>query len=135
MRERNVIHYDLHRGQEKASLSVCCKKQNLVNLLIKSQQLMQLKCSKQFKSTYSNVKIPPSEVTTQTSVYMKSIMKYRLLVPSITHIIYQYNNLANMSHCRKHYPLSCGVPVWERYGSTLLPATREQHDQNCTQSH
>ena len=28
-----------------------------------------------------------------------------------------------------------GVPVRERYGSTLLPATREQHDQNCTQSH
>ena len=27
------------------------------------------------------------------------------------------------------------VPVRERYGSTLLPATREQHDQNCTQSH
>ena len=24
------------------------------------------------------------------------------------------------------YPLSYGVPVWERYGSTLLPATREQ---------
>jgi len=23
------------------------------------------------------------------------------------------------------YPLSYGVPVWERYGSTLLPATRE----------
>ena len=23
----------------------------------------------------------------------------------------------------------------EWYGSTLLPATREQHDQNCTQSH
>ena len=34
-----------------------------------------------------------------------------------------------------HYPLSYGVPVRERYGSTLLPATREQHDQNCTQSH
>ena len=34
-----------------------------------------------------------------------------------------------------HYPLSYGVPVQERYGSTLLPATREQHDQNCTQSH
>ena len=33
------------------------------------------------------------------------------------------------------YPLSYGVPVRERYGSTLLPATREQHDQNCTQSH
>ena len=33
------------------------------------------------------------------------------------------------------YPLSYRVPVWERYGSTLLPATREQHDQNCTQSH
>ena len=32
-------------------------------------------------------------------------------------------------------PLSYRVPVRERYGSTLLPATREQHDQNCTQSH
>ena len=28
-----------------------------------------------------------------------------------------------------NYPLSYGVPVRERYGSTLLPATREQHDQ------
>ena len=34
-----------------------------------------------------------------------------------------------------NYPLSYRVPVRERYGSTLLPATREQHDQNCTQSH
>ena len=33
-----------------------------------------------------------------------------------------------------NYPLSYGVPVRERYGSTFLPATREQHDQNCTQS-
>ena len=33
------------------------------------------------------------------------------------------------------YPLSYGVPVRERYGTALLPATREQHDQNCTQSH
>ena len=33
------------------------------------------------------------------------------------------------------YPLSYRVPVREWYGSTLLPATREQHDQNCTQSH
>ena len=33
------------------------------------------------------------------------------------------------------YTLSYGVPVRERYGSTLLPATREQHDQNSTQSH
>ena len=32
----------------------------------------------------------------------------------------------------KFYPLSYGVPVRERYGSTLLPATREQHDPNCT---
>ena len=36
---------------------------------------------------------------------------------------------------RTGYPLSYGVPVRERYGSTLQPATREQHDQNCTQSH
>ena len=35
----------------------------------------------------------------------------------------------------RYYPLSYGVPVRERYGSTLLPATRVQHDQNCTQSH
>ena len=34
-----------------------------------------------------------------------------------------------------HYPLSYRLPVRERYGSTLLPATREQQDQNCTQSH
>jgi len=33
------------------------------------------------------------------------------------------------------YPLSYRVPVRERCGSTLLPATREQHDQNCTQRH
>ena len=46
-------------------------------------------------------------------------------------------------HCRvlldggsqSNYPLSYRVPVRERYGSTLLPATREQHDQNCKQSH
>ena len=35
----------------------------------------------------------------------------------------------------RYLPLSYGVPVRERYGSTLLQATREQHDQNCTQSH
>ena len=35
----------------------------------------------------------------------------------------------------EYEPLSYRVPVRERYGSTLLPATREQHDQNCTQSH
>ena len=55
------------------------------------------------------------------------------------------NTLSNTPHTPKkgaplnnttfHYPLSYGVPVRERYGSTLLPATREQHDQNCTQSH
>ena len=38
-------------------------------------------------------------------------------------------------HDNEYYPLSYGVPVRERFGSTLLPATREQHDQNCTQSH
>ena len=44
----------------------------------------------------------------------------------------QSNNIKYHNH---NYPLSYGVPVRERYGSTLLPATREQHDQNCTQSH
>ena len=48
--------------------------------------------------------------------------------------------LVDFLHTRRtvnaaYYPLSYGVPVRERYGSTLLPATREQHDQNCTQSH
>ena len=46
----------------------------------------------------------------------------------------------NIELCTAHRtwadnPLSYRVPVRERYGSTLLPATREQHDQNCTQSH
>ena len=36
---------------------------------------------------------------------------------------------------RNRLTLSYRVLVRERYGSTLLPATREQHDQNCTQSH
>ena len=45
----------------------------------------------------------------------------------------QYNK--SMCLDLNQYPLSYGVPVRERYGSTLLPATREQHDQNCTQSH
>ena len=31
-------------------------------------------------------------------------------------------------HTINNYPLSYRVPVRERYGSTLLPATREQHD-------
>ena len=39
------------------------------------------------------------------------------------------------SNLSPYYPLSYGVPVRERYGSTLLPATREQHDQNCTELH
>ena len=32
-------------------------------------------------------------------------------------------------------PYPTAFPQEERYGSTLLLATREQHDQNCTQSH
>ena len=42
---------------------------------------------------------------------------------------------SNVETLHVGYPLSYGVPVRERYGSTLLPATREQRDQNCTQSH
>ena len=47
----------------------------------------------------------------------------------------KYNIAETLCNCGVNYPLSYGVPVLERYGSTLLPATREQHDQNCTQSH
>ena len=50
-----------------------------------------------------------------------------------------YPSCSNHQHLIRinllNYPLSYRVPVRERYGSTLLPATREQHDQNCTQSH
>ena len=55
-----------------------------------------------------------------------------------THIHIQWDRrqfLRLLSLLVHYYPLSYGVPVRERYGSTLLPATREQHDQNCTQSH
>ena len=45
------------------------------------------------------------------------------------------STLASTVNMLAYYPLSYRVPVRERYGSTLLPATREQHDQNCTQSH
>ena len=45
------------------------------------------------------------------------------------------NRMCIFAAVQVNYPLSYGVPVRERYGSTLLPATREQHDQNCTQSH
>ena len=51
-------------------------------------------------------------------------------VESLSGLI-EWRNICNMAY----YPLSYRVPVRERYGSTLLPATREQHDQNCTQSH
>ena len=46
-----------------------------------------------------------------------------------------WTGLSKTSRALHIYPLSYGVPVRERYGSTLLPGTREQHDQNCTQSH
>ena len=32
-------------------------------------------------------------------------------------------------------PYPTAFPYGKRYGSTLLPATREQHDKNYTQSH
>ena len=35
---------------------------------------------------------------------------------------------AKLSFVPVCYPLPYRVPVRERYGSTLLPATREQHD-------
>ena len=48
---------------------------------------------------------------------------------------YLYLQVCNMNQSSSIKPLSYRFPVRERYGSTLLPATREQHDQNCTQSH
>ena len=54
--------------------------------------------------------------------------------PQTTGITGTGHEWVSWRHCLV-YPLSYRVPVRERYGSTLLPATREQHDQNCTQSH
>ena len=50
-------------------------------------------------------------------------------------LVYRHYIKIYQAVTQKYYPLSYGVPVRERCGSTLLPATREQHDQNCTQSH
>ena len=59
---------------------------------------------------------------------------WRGAIVDIMSLIFQLNAHIQLNICIV-YPLSYGVPVRERYGSTLLPATREQHDQNCTQSH
>ena len=53
----------------------------------------------------------------------------------VTGTLYLFNKNQQNAHTTVFYPLSYGVPVRERYGSTLLPATREQQDQNCKQSH
>ena len=68
------------------------------------------------------------------SVMFRRILKYIYIYIYPTSEI-QWNIDINQSTPIFNYPLSYGVPVRERYGSTLLPATREQHDQNCTQSH
>jgi len=54
-----------------------------------------------------------------------------LILPrSRTETVWFYTSTSNERAARPYR-----VPVRERYGSTLLPATREQHDQSCTQSH
>ena len=64
-----------------------------------------------------------------------SVLMCKRLVREFGHIL-QSSTQPNIALCLYfQYPLSYRVPVRERYGSTLLPATREQHDQNCTQSH
>ena len=67
-------------------------------------------------------------------MFNTSFMPLIVYVWHITHQLFHCVVLL-IERCVADYPLSYGVPVRERYGSTLLPATREQHDQNCTQSH
>ena len=64
------------------------------------------------------------------SVSTASQVRIDIMLASITAESHGVPKLETM-----FYPLSYGVPVRERYASTLLPVTREQHDQNCTQSH
>ena len=64
-------------------------------------------------------------------IYHGAIDKYSN--KQLHHSVGQINKVTKIN--KDYYPLSYRVPVRERYGSTLLPATREQHDQNCTQSH
>ena len=60
--------------------------------------------------------------------------RLHIILTVIFHVLPPPPDLAHNKCVTLCYPLSYGVPVRERYGSTLLPATREQHDQNCTQS-
>ena len=69
-------------------------------------------------------------LTNITSEYDLKLFQEALAVASEKIVI-----CASFSVYYLYYPLSYRVPIRERYGSTLLPATREQHDQNCTQSH
>ena len=80
-----------------------------------------------FASTLSSIFPSPLKQSALISDY-KRHKKFR-------EFIRNFNSYEYDSSCSFHYPLSYRVPVRERYGSALLPATREQHDQNCTQSH
>ena len=66
-------------------------------------------------------------------VFVRETHTFSIL--SLARNVHGENLGATSCYGNRNYPLSYRVPVRERYGSTLLPATREQHDQNCTQSH
>ena len=63
-------------------------------------------------------------------IFMKGVSHHRR--PLAHDLLYQ---LLQCGRITCHLTLIIPRSRTERYGSTLLPATREQHDQNCTQSH
>ena len=81
-----------------------------------------------------------SAIAKVRKVTISSCLSVRMehLANTGSQILYFPTDALNYINCRvikNTLTLSYRVPVRERYGSTLLPATREQHDQNCTQSH
>ena len=77
-----------------------------------------------------------SRYSTAYSIKQPSSSSWRAISVTLSiHASRQRSKRKPVTQRKAVYPLSYGVPVRERYGSTLLPATREQHDQNCTQSH
>ena len=79
---------------------------------------------------------PQGQIAAGRTKSMKNSLHQSVVESATLGLVAQCLNQLRHRMLRIHHkyalPLSYRVPVRERYGSTLLPATREQHDQNCT---
>ena len=85
-------------------------------------------------TVFANLQLPRTIYSVQ-HVLTFTIMTFRTFATTTMHFATHDDGMTVGDLSGSLYPLSYRVSVRERYGSTLLPATREQHDQNCTQSH